>query len=397
MTGPMGARLDVAGVEAADLGHDLGRELVAERELLRRGQPRGDDGALLARQVQRHQAGLLLEHQPVARDLAAMANARPRQHEGGADIGMAGERHLGLGREDADVGGVRRVLGRQHEGRLGEVEFGRDRLHLLGRKALASVMTASGLPPNLRSVKTSTVMKSSFMISNLPRPAKLRRMTNAHAAPQISYDHGVSDKKLIGETIGAFFDRTVETYRDREALVVRHQNVRWTLGRARPAGRRSRGRPAVAGAGARRSRRHLVAQPLRMDPGAVRHRQGGAGAGQRQPGLPARRARVRHEQGRVQGADPGAGAQDLELSRDRVGPGEGGQAAASQARRAAGRREDAGHAELRRCRRRRRQCREDEARRARAQAAVRRRHQHPVHLGHDRASRRAPRSAITTS
>ena len=55
-------------------------------------------------------------------------------------------------------------------------------------------------------------------------------MTNAHAAPQISYDHGVSTKKLIGETIGAFFDRTVETYRDREALVVRHQNMRWTWG-----------------------------------------------------------------------------------------------------------------------------------------------------------------------
>ena len=48
--------------------------------------------------------------------------------------------------------------------------------------------------------------------------------------PQISYDHGVSDKKLIGETIGAYFDRAVETYREREALVVRHQNVRWTWG-----------------------------------------------------------------------------------------------------------------------------------------------------------------------
>ena len=55
-------------------------------------------------------------------------------------------------------------------------------------------------------------------------------MTNAQAAPQISYDHGVSDKKLIGETIGSFFDRTVEQYRDREALVVRHQNVRWSWG-----------------------------------------------------------------------------------------------------------------------------------------------------------------------
>ena len=47
---------------------------------------------------------------------------------------------------------------------------------------------------------------------------------------QISYDHGVSTKKLIGETIGAFFDRIVDTHRDREALVVRHQNVRWTWG-----------------------------------------------------------------------------------------------------------------------------------------------------------------------
>jgi len=53
-------------------------------------------------------------------------------------------------------------------------------------------------------------------------------MTNAKASPKPSYDHGVSDKKLIGETIGVFFDRTVETHRDREALVVRHQNVRWS-------------------------------------------------------------------------------------------------------------------------------------------------------------------------
>jgi fatty-acyl-CoA synthase len=47
---------------------------------------------------------------------------------------------------------------------------------------------------------------------------------------QISYDHGVSTRKLIGETIGAFFDRTVDSYREREALVVRHQNVRWSWG-----------------------------------------------------------------------------------------------------------------------------------------------------------------------
>jgi fatty-acyl-CoA synthase len=55
-------------------------------------------------------------------------------------------------------------------------------------------------------------------------------MTNAQAAPQISYDHGVSTKKLIGETIGSFFDRMVDRHRDREALVVKHQNIRWTWG-----------------------------------------------------------------------------------------------------------------------------------------------------------------------
>ena len=47
-------------------------------------------------------------------------------------------------------------------------------------------------------------------------------MTKAQAAPKISYDHGVSDKKLIGETIGAFFDRTVDSHRDHKTLVVRH-------------------------------------------------------------------------------------------------------------------------------------------------------------------------------
>ncbi len=55
-------------------------------------------------------------------------------------------------------------------------------------------------------------------------------MNMTQISAPISYDHGVSDKKLIGETIGAYFDRTVETYRDREALVVRHQNVRWSWG-----------------------------------------------------------------------------------------------------------------------------------------------------------------------
>ncbi len=43
-----------------------------------------------------------------------------------------------------------------------------------------------------------------------------------------SYVHGASAIPLIGETIGAFFDQAAERWADREALVVRHQSIRWT-------------------------------------------------------------------------------------------------------------------------------------------------------------------------
>jgi fatty-acyl-CoA synthase len=45
---------------------------------------------------------------------------------------------------------------------------------------------------------------------------------------RISYSHGTSSIPLIGETIGANFDRIVASYPDRDALVVGHQDVRWT-------------------------------------------------------------------------------------------------------------------------------------------------------------------------
>src|SRR5579871_2077995 len=41
-----------------------------------------------------------------------------------------------------------------------------------------------------------------------------------------SYVHGASDKPLIGETIGRFFDAAAAQWADRPALIVRHQNVR---------------------------------------------------------------------------------------------------------------------------------------------------------------------------
>lgn len=43
-----------------------------------------------------------------------------------------------------------------------------------------------------------------------------------------SYVHGASDISLLGDTIGAHFDQAVRRWPHAEALVVRHQNIRWT-------------------------------------------------------------------------------------------------------------------------------------------------------------------------
>jgi fatty-acyl-CoA synthase len=49
-------------------------------------------------------------------------------------------------------------------------------------------------------------------------------------APAPSYDHGASSTKLIGDTIGVYFDKQVAAHRGRPALIVRHQQVRWSWG-----------------------------------------------------------------------------------------------------------------------------------------------------------------------
>jgi hypothetical protein len=43
-----------------------------------------------------------------------------------------------------------------------------------------------------------------------------------------AYAHGAGRWPLLGETIGDNLRRTVDRFGDREALVVRHQNVRLT-------------------------------------------------------------------------------------------------------------------------------------------------------------------------
>ena len=45
-----------------------------------------------------------------------------------------------------------------------------------------------------------------------------------------SYAHGVSMTPLIGDTIGVHFDKVVERFADRDALIVRQQNIRWSYG-----------------------------------------------------------------------------------------------------------------------------------------------------------------------
>ncbi|HEX6443041.1 MAG TPA: AMP-binding protein, partial [Stellaceae bacterium] len=48
--------------------------------------------------------------------------------------------------------------------------------------------------------------------------------------PQPSYIHGACATPLIGETIGVHFDHIAERFGGRDALVSRHQGIRWTYG-----------------------------------------------------------------------------------------------------------------------------------------------------------------------
>src|SRR5262249_2372482 len=60
--------------------------------------------------------------------------------------------------------------------------------------------------------------------ARLPAKVKLRGRTMLTQ----SYVHGASAAPLIGDTVGSHFDKAVERWPEREALVVRHQNIRWS-------------------------------------------------------------------------------------------------------------------------------------------------------------------------
>ena len=113
-----------------------------------------------------------------ARDLleqefVALREAFARQHEGRADVGMAGKGHFGLGREDADVRGMRGVFGRQHEGRLGVIELRRDRLHLRSGEALGIEHDGQGIAAERAVGEDIDGDVSAFHFSNLAHRASL--------------------------------------------------------------------------------------------------------------------------------------------------------------------------------------------------------------------------------
>jgi fatty-acyl-CoA synthase len=53
------------------------------------------------------------------------------------------------------------------------------------------------------------------------------------ADARLSYVHGASTEPLMGQTVGACFDATAERWPEREALIVAHQDVRWTYAELR--------------------------------------------------------------------------------------------------------------------------------------------------------------------
>ncbi|HAP65078.1 MAG TPA: AMP-binding protein, partial [Cytophagales bacterium] len=45
---------------------------------------------------------------------------------------------------------------------------------------------------------------------------------------ELSYACGISQQPLLGDTIGDLFDKTVAQYPDEEALIVKHQDIRYS-------------------------------------------------------------------------------------------------------------------------------------------------------------------------
>jgi hypothetical protein len=120
---------DVARRQRTSRSDGVGLDISAARERLRRSETRADDRSSFLHQAEQNEPGLLFENHRI-RYRAPLPFSFLRQDISGADVGMAGERQFGARRENANLRGVRRILRRQHEGGLGEVELAGDGLHL---------------------------------------------------------------------------------------------------------------------------------------------------------------------------------------------------------------------------------------------------------------------------
>ena len=110
-------------------GRLLGAEIGEPFQWLRRGQLRAHNPALLRQYLHRHQPGVFLEQQP-GRRLFGLR----RQHEGGADIGVASERNFRTHGKNSYLRIMRAIGRRQHEGGLRIIELAGNRLHLRSRQ-----------------------------------------------------------------------------------------------------------------------------------------------------------------------------------------------------------------------------------------------------------------------
>ena len=131
----------------------------------------------------------------------------------------------------------------------------------------------------------------------------------------LSYAHGAFAERLLGETIGENFDRTVRSHPDVEALVSCHQRIRYTYAElAEAVDLLASG--MLEATRERRPRRDLESEPRRVGARPVRHSQDRGHPRQYQPRLSPDRARVRTRSVRLPLADRRARMQGLGLRRD---------------------------------------------------------------------------------
>ena len=108
--------------------------------------------------------------------------------------------------------------------------------------------------------------------------------------PELSYTSATSDTPLLGDTIGGNFDRTAARFPGRLALVDVPAGLRYTYAELKDEVDALAYGLLASGHRQGRPRRHLVAEPGRVDRHPVRHRQDRRDPGQHQPRLPHQRA-----------------------------------------------------------------------------------------------------------